>query len=88
MVVKARCNSYAGGTPSSSENCLLWEMQIQDAGEALLIVLSPDQKSIAIQQDERCVQFIDRASGNMFVEVSPLTARVHVTVTCSSGKSV
>lgn len=52
-------------------------MEIPGVGEARLVVLSPDQKSIALQQDERSVQFIDRTNGNTFVEVMYLRIRGH-----------
>lgn len=47
-----------------------WELHIDDVGSCLHLGVSADHKTVAIQRDEKQVEFIDRLTGNIFVEVS------------------
>ncbi|GMH33726.1 hypothetical protein BSKO_01560 [Bryopsis sp. KO-2023] len=47
---------------------LLWEMRLDDAHKAKLICISPNQKVLALQRDEKSIEFLDRETGSVFMQ--------------------
>ena len=48
-----------------------WEVAVDSLDQFLSVQISIDAKTIAVHRSKSIIQFIDRATGNMFVQVDP-----------------
>lgn len=61
-----------GYDPSLNRKC--WEVAVDSLDQFLSIQISLDAKTLAIHRSQQLIQFVDRATGNIFVQVSPCSA--------------